>query len=115
MKHRHTLHVIVITAITAAMIGLSSADPECTVLPAHATNQMIKIETIKLLAEHTQDRVEINGRSQLKDSQLDEEIRRRAYGYTNANEIEIHRSDKAVRVCLATALNSTLPGQGENQ
>uniref|UniRef100_UPI0026279CCB hypothetical protein n=1 Tax=Marinobacter sp. TaxID=50741 RepID=UPI0026279CCB len=95
--------------------GFSTAKPECRVLPANATKQRIEIEQIKLLAEHTQDRVEIDGRSQLKDSQLDEEIRRRAYGYTNANEIEIHRSGKAVRVCLATALNSTLPDQGENQ
>ncbi|WP_166255916.1 hypothetical protein [Marinobacter salicampi] len=115
MNHRHALPLIVITAVTAAMIGLSSAKPDCTVLPANASAQRIKIEKIKLLAEHTQDRVEIDGRSKLKDSQLDEEIRRRAYGYTSANEIEIHRSDTSVRVCLSSAQDFSQPEIGENQ
>lgn len=114
MKHENKAGIVLATAVSAVMIASLSAAPKCTVLPVIATSQQIKVEKIKLLAEHTQDRVEIDGRSQLKDDQLDEEIRRRAFGYTSANEIDVHRSDTAVRVCLAAPNKSTQPGKGEN-
>lgn len=52
MKHENKAGIVLATAVSAVMIASLSAAPKCTVLPVIATSQQIKVEKIKLLAEH---------------------------------------------------------------
>lgn len=100
MKTKNTLGAIYIVAVCSAIIGTLWAEDNCTTLPPDAGTKQLEIEKIKLLAEHTQDRVEINGSTRLENGELDEQIQRRAYGYSEAGQVVVTRSEDQVRVCL---------------
>lgn len=99
MNYRHALGVIYLVAALSVMIGTIWADGDCIILPADADDSEIKVATIKLLAEHTQNRSELQGLTVLEQGKLSEEITRRAYGYAEPGDVVV-RSDEQVRVCL---------------
>ncbi len=100
MKTRKALGVIYLVASCSAIVGTLWAEDNCTTLPPDASTKQVEIEKIKLLAEHTQDRVEINGITRLENNDFDEEIERRAYGYSEAGQVFVTRSEDQIRVCL---------------
>jgi hypothetical protein len=100
MNYRHALGVIYLVTVLSVMIGALWAEEQCVTLPADAGESQIKVASIKLLAEHTQNRSELQGLTVLEEGKLSEEITRRAYGYTKPGDVVVVRSDERIRLCL---------------
>ena len=100
MKTTKTLGVIYIVAVCSAIVGTLWAEDNCTTLPPDASTKQVEIEKIKLLAKHTQDRIEIQGSTRLENDNFEESIQRRAYGYSEHGQVVVTRSKDQIRVCL---------------
>lgn len=102
-KPKRTIPALVLMALLAAMISTLFAGSKCISLPTDASEQEIKSETMKLLAERGPDRVTIEGHSSLQNDQLREKIVRRSARYFPGNEIRVSRSNTGVQVCVEQA------------
>lgn len=99
-KPRRTFPALVLAALLATMISTLFAGSKCRSLPTDASEEKIKAETLKLLAEHAPDQVTIGGHALLQNDHLREKIVRRSARYTSGNEVRISRSNTEVQVCV---------------
>lgn len=100
MNYKHALGVIYLVTALSVMIGTLWAEEQCVTLPADAGESQIKVASIRLLAEHTQNRSELQGFTVLERGRLTEEITRRGYGYAGPGAVVVVRSDEQIRLCL---------------